>query len=116
MNMHSGNAGKVGVFNTHEWINVGFGMSISCSHQRNLTSGIPLDGSLGIEHFHHVAEHGHVAKYVSGHISEHVAKHIFRVVVVVRIKWVGGISRHIASIELIGEVYTAPHIAVMSRV
>jgi hypothetical protein len=71
---------------------------------------------LGVEHFHHVAEHGHVAKYVSGHVSEHVAKHIFGVVVVVRIKRVGGISRHIASIELNGEVYTAPHIAVMSRV
>jgi hypothetical protein len=75
---------------------------------------------LGVEHFHHVAEHGHVAKYVSGHVSghvsEHVAKHIFGVVVVVRIKRVGGISRHIASIELIGGVYTAPHIAVMSRV
>jgi hypothetical protein len=73
---------------------------------------------LRIEHFHHVAKHGHVAKHVAEHISEHVfgvfASTVFGFVVAVRFEWIGEITRHIASIELFGKVYTALQLKVMS--
>jgi hypothetical protein len=75
---------------------------------------------LSVEHFHHVPKHGHIAKYVSGHVAEYVfgvfASTVFRFVVAVRCKWIGEIARHIASIELFGEVYTALQLKVMSPV
>ena len=112
MNVHASNAGKVGVFNAHDRINVGFGLAVGCSDESDLTSSVPLNRPLGIEHLHHVAEHGHISK----HLAEHVGRIALGVGVVVAVgfKRIGEITRHIASIELFPKVYTALQVTVMS--
>ena len=112
VNVHAGNAGKVRIFNAYDRIDVGFGLAIGCSDESNLTSSVPLNRSLGIEHLHHVAEHGRITE----HLAEYVGRIVLRVGVVVAVgfKWVGEITRHIASIELFRKVYTALQVTVMS--